>query len=204
MRSCSDSISSRKPSVYLLKPGAIKRDEHGAILDASSSVALIVSAGQRIVVDSGRPGDEDAILISLAKLDIKPQDVDIILNTHSHSDHCGNNHLFSGARTPVVRNGDLIAPDVLVMASPGHSPDSISIVVKNEFTVVIAGDALPTFGNFQKKVPPALHTDLALAKASMSRIIEIADIVVPGHDLPFSLQKEAYLPHPLQGCLQDD
>ncbi|MCU0637980.1 MAG: MBL fold metallo-hydrolase [Methanothrix sp.] len=203
MRSFKDSICSRTPSVYLLKPGSIKRDEHGAILDASSSVILIVGSGQRIVVDSGQPGDEDAILIALAKLDIKPQDVDIILNTHSHSDHCGNNHLFSGARTPVVRNGDLIAPDVLVLASPGHSPDSISIVVKNEFTIVIAGDALPTLGNFQKMVPPALHTDIALAKASMSRIIEIADIVVPGHDLPFSLEKEAYLPHPLHGCLQD-
>jgi len=37
----------------------------------------------------------------------------------------------------------------------------------------------------------------------MSRIIEIADIVVPGHDLPFSLRKEAYLPHPLHAGLQD-
>jgi glyoxylase-like metal-dependent hydrolase (beta-lactamase superfamily II) len=191
MRSCSGSICSEMPLVYLLKPGSIKRDVQGAILDASSSVSLIISADLRIVVDSGRTGDEEAILSALASLDIKPEEVDIIINTHSHPDHCGNNHLFPGARTLAAKDGDVIAPGVRVMASPGHSPDSISVIVETDLTIVIAGDALPTFGNFQKEVPPALHTDLALAKASMSKIIEIADIVVPGHDLPFSLRKEA-------------
>ena len=65
-------------------------------------------------------------------------------------------------------------------------------------TVVLAGDALPTMGNYLKKVPPALHTDRNLALASMVRIMGIADIVVPGHDLPFSLRKDAYVALPFQ------
>ncbi|WP_292478452.1 hypothetical protein [Methanothrix sp.] len=50
--------------------------------------------------------------------------------------------------------------------------------------MVIAGDALPTLGNF-KEDPPALHYDRLLAVASMDKIIAIADMVIPGHDRPF-------------------
>ncbi|MGB7571911.1 MAG: MBL fold metallo-hydrolase, partial [Methanothrix sp.] len=122
--------------------------------------------------------------------------VDILINTHNHPDHCGNNHLFSQAKMLAAREGDMIAPGVYTMATPGHSPDSISVVVEADQIVVMAGDALPTFGNYLKNVPPALHTDLDLARASMVRIMEIADIVVPGHDRPFSLRKDAYVALP--------
>ena len=186
------------PAVYLLKPGSIERDERGAILDARSSSTLIVSRGFKIVVDSGGEGEEKAICQALRDLKISPQEVDILINTHSHPDHCGNNHLFSQARICQAEDGEEIAPGVWIMATPGHSPDSISVVVVAGQTVVIAGDALPTFGNFLKKIPPALHVDRAQAVASMSRIMAIADIVIPGHDRPFSLRQEAYIPLPIR------
>jgi glyoxylase-like metal-dependent hydrolase (beta-lactamase superfamily II) len=59
--------------------------------------------------------------------------------------------------------------------------------------IVIAGDALPTLNNLLKDVPPALHVDRKLALSSMSRVIEIADIVVPGHDKPFSVTEGKYI-----------
>jgi N-acyl homoserine lactone hydrolase len=59
--------------------------------------------------------------------------------------------------------------------------------------VVIAGDALPTFSNYLKGVPPAQHVDRNLACMSMNRILKIADVVIPGHDLPFSVPKKAYV-----------
>jgi glyoxylase-like metal-dependent hydrolase (beta-lactamase superfamily II) len=65
-------------------------------------------------------------------------------------------------------------------------------------TIVISGDALPTFGNFQKKVPPALHVDRDLAIASMQRIMALSDIVVPGHDFPFSIRRREYVPLPFR------
>jgi len=184
------------PAVYLLKPGSIKRDENGAILDARSSSTLIISQGCKIVVDSGQKGEEESVLKTLERLRIRPEEVDILVNTHSHADHCGNNHLFSQARILKAEDGEIIAPGVLAIATPGHSPDSISLVVQAIETVVIAGDALPTMGNFLKKVPPALHTDHDLALASMLRIMEMADIVIPGHDSPFSLRKYDYVPLP--------
>lgn len=197
-------MSTFMPSVFLLKPGSIKRDERGRILDARSSVTLIVSGRHRIVVDSGLLGEEETIDKALAELCIKSEEIDYVVNTHSHSDHCGNNHLFSRAKVLAAKDGDMIASGVWVLATPGHSMDSISVVVETKTkalqmrTIVIAGDALPTLGNLQKNVPPAFHVDHDLAVASMQRIMALADYVIPGHDFPFSIRKKAYVPLPFQ------
>jgi len=190
------------PRVFLLKPGSILRDQGGNILDARSSVTLIKTERGWIIVDTGQVGDEEEILKALVDLGLEKSDIDIIVNTHSHPDHCANNRLFSQAKTIYPKDGELIAPGVRALVTPGHSPDSISVVVDATIQqgdemaptsrrVVIAGDALPTLGNFQKRVPPAVHYDRALAVASMNKIIEMADIVIPGHDRPFSLQEES-------------
>ncbi|MFZ3111761.1 MBL fold metallo-hydrolase [Methanothrix sp.] len=189
------------PRVYLLKPGSILRDQAGIILDARSSVTLIECEKGMIIVDSGQEGDGEVILKALADLGLEGSDIDIIVNTHSHPDHCANNRLFSRAKTVYPKDGELIAPGVRALATPGHSPDSISVLVDAAIQqgdgmaptsrrVVIAGDALPTLGNFQKRVPPAVHYDRALAVASMNKIIEMADMVIPGHDRPFSVREE--------------
>ena len=192
------------PAVFLVKPGSIERDECGRILDARSSVTMIISGQHSIIVDSGLRGEEEQILGELAKLGIEPEEVKSIVNTHSHADHCGNNYLFSRAKILKAKEGDVIAPGVWVMATPGHSMDSISVVVENDDvtsqikTIVISGDALPTFGNFLKKVPPALHVDRDLAIASMQRIMALSDIVVPGHDFPFSIRRREYISLPFR------
>ncbi|HPE51304.1 MAG TPA: MBL fold metallo-hydrolase [Methanothrix soehngenii] len=190
------------PRVFLLKPGSILRDQGGNILDARSSVTLIKTERGWIIVDTGQVGDEEEILKALVDLGLEKSDIDIIVNTHSHPDHCANNRLFSRAKTIYPKDGELIAPGVRALATPGHSPDSISVLVDAAIhppggdgtapatrRVVIAGDALPTLGNFQKRVPPAVHYDRTLAVASMNKIIEMADMVIPGHDRPFSLRE---------------
>lgn len=198
------------PGVFLLKPGSILRDESGEVLDARSSVTLIISGKRKIVVDTGLEGEAEQIKRALAGLGLLPEEIDGIVNTHSHPDHCGNNHLFSRAEPLAPQDGQLICPGVWTLATPGHSLDSISVVVgpmtqalkKADRApgipiIVIAGDALPTFGNFQKDVPPALHVDRNLAISSMNKIIALADTVVPGHDYPFSVRKSRYLELPV-------
>jgi N-acyl homoserine lactone hydrolase len=189
------------PRVSVLKPGSLIRDEFGNLLDARSSVTLITSGSRKIIVDTGLEGEEELIINALARRGLMPEHIDTVVNTHSHPDHCGNNYLFSQA---VLRNpeaGETIALGVFAIATPGHTLDSISVVVEaseaivgtNAKVTVIAGDALPTLNNFLKGVPPALHVDRSLAVSSMSRIIEIADIVVPGHDKPFSVAEGKYI-----------
>jgi N-acyl homoserine lactone hydrolase len=189
------------PEVYLLKPGSMQKDESGKILDARSSVTLIVSGTRTVVVDTGLKGEAAQILKALAGLGLRPEEIDTVVNTHSHPDHCGNNYIFTKAKILSPNEGEMIAPGVFAIKTPGHSPDSISIVVENFETVVIAGDALPTLGNFQKNVPPALHVDRTMAVASMAKIVTLADVVVPGHDLPFSIRKRKYIQLPVQADL---
>jgi glyoxylase-like metal-dependent hydrolase (beta-lactamase superfamily II) len=180
------------PRVYLLKPGSILKDDSGTILDARSSVTLISTGTRRIIVDTGLKGEEKIILERLAESGLHPEDIDSVINTHAHQDHTGNNFLFSRAKVLFPEEGDQIATGVKIMDTPGHSTDSISVVVESQNVVVLAGDALPTFSNYVKGVPPAHHVDRVMACRSMSRILKIADVVIPGHDRPFSVRDKAY------------
>ncbi len=156
-------------------------------------MTLISTGTQRIIVDTGLKGEETIILKLLADSGLKPEDIDSVINTHTHQDHIGNNFLFSRAKVLSPKEGDLVAPGVKIIETPGHSMDSISVVVKSQNVVVLAGDALPTFSNYIKGVPPAHHVDRGMACRSMSRILKIADVVVPGHDRPFSVLDKAYV-----------
>jgi glyoxylase-like metal-dependent hydrolase (beta-lactamase superfamily II) len=187
------------PEVFLLKPGSIKRDEYGRILDARSSVTLVVSIERKIVVDTGLASEDKLILDALAHLGFKPEEIDTVINTHSHNDHCENNQLFPRARILAPADGELIVPGVQAMKTPGHSSDSTSIVVEGLKTIVIAGDALPTFNNFLENIPPSIHVDRELAASSMAKIISIADIIVPGHDSPFSVRERSFTKLPIYG-----
>jgi glyoxylase-like metal-dependent hydrolase (beta-lactamase superfamily II) len=183
--------------VHLLKSGRVLRDKCGKILDARSSVTLVIQEGKKIVVDTGLFGEEEIIMDALARLELRPEDIDAVVNTHSHPDHCGNNHIFSKSEILDAKKAETIAPGLYIMETPGHSLDSISVVVEASEIVVVAGDALPTFDNFLKNVPPALHIDRDLAVSSMERITGLADVVVPGHDRPFSTRERRYVTLPV-------
>ncbi len=183
------------PRSILLKPGHLERDVGGDILDARSSVTLILTPSKRIVVDTGLEDEAEQILGRLKELCLSPEEVDLVINTHDHPDHCGNNHLFSRAQILSgkvggkggggLKEGEIVASGVWIMETPGHTLDSISVVCESSRRIVVAGDALPLMGNYLKWVPPRLNVDRDQAMKSMARIIEVADLVVPGHDLPF-------------------
>ena len=41
--------------------------------------------------DTATPADEGTLLTSLAALGVAPEDIDVVINTHLHADHCGWN-----------------------------------------------------------------------------------------------------------------
>ncbi|HOO53675.1 MAG TPA: MBL fold metallo-hydrolase [Methanothrix sp.] len=184
-----------RPRAFLLKPGHLERDAEGNILDARSSVTLILAPSKKIIVDTGLEDEADLIKKRLAELGLSPEEVDLVINTHDHADHCGNNRLFTRAQVLLgkggrrLKEGEVVAPGVWIMETPGHTLDSISVVCESSRKIVVAGDALPLMGNYLKWVPPRLHVDRDLAMESMARIVEIADLVVPGHDSPFLVRE---------------
>jgi glyoxylase-like metal-dependent hydrolase (beta-lactamase superfamily II) len=50
----------------------------------------LVEGNQKILVDSGSPGEGMTIIKELKKLGVSLTDISLILHTHGHSDHCGS------------------------------------------------------------------------------------------------------------------
>lgn len=183
--------------IVVLKPGSIERTSSGAILDARSSVTLILGE-ERIIVDTGNTGDERHILSGLGKNGLGPRDIDVVINTHAHRDHVTNNDLFEDAifmlhpseraswRFEPLSDDQRIMTGVTVVETPGHTRGSITVLADTaEGVVGMVGDAIPTRDNYIKWVPPGINYDPERALRSMERIRERADIVVPGHDAVF-------------------
>jgi glyoxylase-like metal-dependent hydrolase (beta-lactamase superfamily II) len=63
-----------------------------------ASVVLARRGTETVVIDTGLPGQERALLAALADHGIDPDAVTTVLNTHSHVDHSHNNLLFRRAR----------------------------------------------------------------------------------------------------------
>lgn len=183
--------------VQQLKIGSIIRDGD-RIVDARSSVTLVEEGKLRIIVDTGTLGEDGILIDALSARGLSPSDIDIVVNTHLHLDHCGCNLLFRKAifyadrkENPPMHfqptpDGKELCPGVQFLSTPGHTTGSISLQVTVEGKIyVIAGDAIPTFENYEKMTPPSVNIDLRLAIESMKRIIERADHIVPGHGALF-------------------
>ena len=63
-----------------------------------SAVTLLESEGRRVLVDSGLCEDGDKLVAALAGRGLVPDDVDVVVTTHLHHDHCGNHLRFPNAR----------------------------------------------------------------------------------------------------------
>lgn len=192
--------------ITVIKPGVLARDRFGNILDARSSVTLIRNMDLKIIVDTGFYDEKPRILDELSKHNLKPSDIDMVINTHLHADHTGNNDLFDKAQfighknesgSEVMGNCRIIdkdmeiAPGVKIIETPGHTKGSISVIVaghtaKSEINrFAITGDALPIMDNYIKWVPPGINIDPQLALDSMQKIVTLSKIIIPGHDKPF-------------------
>jgi len=188
--------------IEVIKPGVLVRNEMGIILDARSTVTLIQSDEHNILVDTSLKKDRELLLKALEKLNLTPNDVDIVILTHCHKDHMGNIELFPSAHKvthhacPFLSDSEKverfpfsIQEGVELIETPGHSWDSITVLVKAEKVYAITGDAIPIKSNYENWIPPVIHVDAQLALESMKKIVQQADIIIPGHDSPFEVNK---------------
>jgi len=84
----------------------------GQIYEAALKPLLIKTEEENILIDTGigelpethkkfhtvKRKLEQTLKVQLQKSDLKPEDIDIVVNTHLHFDHCGNNMLFPKAK----------------------------------------------------------------------------------------------------------
>lgn len=191
----------RATSVRSILDGRLVRSGK-AILEASSTVSLIVSADKTVVVDTGSLTDLELLREALSEASVKPDEVDVVVNTHLHLDHIGGNGLFPNAKvyahrlespplgTIRVSSEFELLPGVEIVHTPGHTAGSISVIVHADGRYAICGDAIPTRANVESHVPPSINIDPRLALKSLDLIVSSADVIIPGHGAPFSVARK--------------
>jgi len=146
---------------------------------------------------------EDAVVSRLASLGVRPDDVAVVVNSHLHFDHAGNNGAFPKA-TFIVQGEHLafakgkpnfpgvywdipeltympvsgrvrVATGLEVVPTPGHAPGHQSLVVDLPETgrVVLCGDAAFTRENLERGL--IRGQDEAAARESLARIRWLGD-----------------------------
>lgn len=153
---------------------------------------------------------------ALATVNLKPEDVDIVIQTHLHNDHCENTYKCTNARVYVqqaeldffkephpidhryysdlldesevvaVEGDGEIAPGIRVILTPGHTPGGQSVAVETDVgTAVITGFCCNSnnFPNVGPAVTPGVHLNAIEAFESAQRVKDLADILIPIHDI---------------------
>lgn len=77
-------------------------EQEDKYMKATGSSCLVRSGGQRILFDTMGPWERESLLERLRKLNIHPDDIDLVVCSHSHPDHIGNNNLFTKAKQHLV------------------------------------------------------------------------------------------------------
>jgi glyoxylase-like metal-dependent hydrolase (beta-lactamase superfamily II) len=192
-------------SIDVLVLGYLERFEDGSVnLKETWSTSSLIRTddGHVIVVDTSSDFMRSPIKSAFKQIGkIFPDDVDIVVLTHCHTDHIGNVSLFKNAavyvhegeectipNAKIVKEDTEIAKGVRLVHTPGHSDGSMSVFVEADRRYAIVGDAAPLKDNFTKRIIPALHTDAEAARASLEKIAEWADVIIPGHDKPFKVR----------------
>ena len=189
-------------SLDVLAIGNLERDTEGNITRANSTSVLIRTGEMNIVVDTSGKEMKPALKTSFKQLMVLPKDVDMVVLTHTHGDHMGNNDMFPKAEF-VIHAGEKghidgarkidsdieITKGVRLVHTPGHTMGSMSVFVDSDMKYALVGDAIPLRGNYSKMEPPALNCDSDLALKSIKTISNYADMVIPGHDYPFMTER---------------
>ena len=192
-------------SIDVLVLGYLERFEDGSVnLKETWSTSSLIRTddGHVIVVDTSSDFMRSPIKSAFKQIGkIFPDDVDMVVLTHCHTDHIGNVSLFKNAtvyvhegeectipNAKIVKEDTEIAKGVRLVHTPGHSDGSMSVFVEADRRYAIVGDAAPLKDNFTKRIIPALHTNAEAARASLEKIAEWADVIVPGHDKPFKVR----------------
>jgi len=78
---------------------------------------------------------------------------------------------------------DSLAEHVDLFPLPGYTPGTCGLLLcLSQYTGLVAGDAILTAEHLQAGRISSSCFDLEQARESLKEIIEIADVIIPGHD----------------------
>lgn len=168
----------------------------GSLRPGVRSTCTLVRDGMLVgVIDPGLAPSPAAILDPLRALGVAPEEVTAVILSHHHPDHTVNAALFSKAAVHdhwAVYRGDTwdsrecegaeLSPSVRLIRTPGHSNEDLSTVIGTADGVVVATHLWWTAdGPADDPYAP----DRDALRRSRERVLELADLVIPGHGAPF-------------------
>lgn len=161
----------------------------------ASTVSLVVSGDQLVVIDPGMVRSTAGILDPIRTLGHDPEAVTDVVLSHHHPDHTINIALFPNARvhdhwaiykddvwTARPAEGFEVAEGVTLWETPGHTPQDITTIVRDgeqtiAFTHLWWYETAP-YDDPLATDPDGLHR-------GRERVLEVATLIVPGHGDPF-------------------
>lgn len=164
----------------------------------ASTVSYIRDGDAHVVVDPGMVPEPGAILDPLAALGVVPTTITDVIFSHHHPDHTLHAALFPHARfhdqwaiykgdvwTSRPAEGYAVSPSILLIETPGHSPQDITTLAGTSSGIVAFSHL---WWHAQGPAEDPRATDLAALHANRARVLRIPSLVqiVPGHGAPFT------------------
>ncbi len=174
---------------------------------ASSSVTLIHDHDLNILVDVGM--NRQLLLDSLAKENLSTDDINYVLLTHTHIDHCLLAGIFENAQIIddssiysfdgkiIEHDGKIPGTDIEIIPTPGHDQFHCAVLVNTDEhgKVAISADLFWWSDSDEQKIDkeslinlddPYMKDKEAL-RTSREKILKIANYIIPGHGKPFKI-----------------
>ena len=186
-----------RATLHVIHEGSIDGDH------VSSTVSLILDGDARLLVDPGMVPNRRLMVDALAHLGVQPEAVTHVLLTHHHPDHTINAALFPNADVVdawATYRGDLWldhdgdgyrpTPHVRLFVTPGHSAQDVTWLVETDDGIMACTHAWGLADS--RPEDDGYATDHNALAKSRERILEAADVVVPGHDAPFTTRRNTH------------
>jgi len=151
------------------------------------------------------------LLDALEKEKLKPEDINYVIITHTHLDHCllagifenaailDNSNTFGFDGRIGEHEGKVPGTDIEIINTPGHDQFHCSILVKDDKlgNIVIAADVIWWADNEKQETDKGsiinhkdpYVKDKSKLKESREKILKIADYIIPGHGKMFKVEK---------------
>lgn len=184
-------------TVDVLVEGYARTVEGADHSEVAGTVSLVRAPGLVAVVDPGMVTHRSEILEPLRALGVDAETVTDVVISHHHPDHTINVGLFANARVHdhwAMYDGDRwynracegveLAEGVRLLATPGHTPQDLTTLVDTDGGTV----ALTHLWWFEGMAGDPRATDLDSLLRHRDRVLEVADVIVPGHGRAFSVR----------------
>ena len=190
--------TSSKTKIHILQKGYSYEDDEGKY-HAAATCTLVLNKNMKIIVDPGGAWQKSLILEKLKEHKLQPEDIDLVIGTHGHSDHIGNLNLFPNKKQIIgfdIHTGDtfelhdfkngqvytLLEAELKVFPTPGHMNHDVSLVVYNSEQygdVAICGDLFECKDD--DGIWQEISENIEVQSKNRNFIANMCDHIVPGH-----------------------